>query len=63
MKEYDSDASKPDALKDALEAFEKSAEHDDDNRKAFEDDIDFALLENQWPEKVLRARELRAVPA
>jgi len=34
MKEYDSDASKPDALKDALEAFEKSAEHDDHNRKA-----------------------------
>jgi hypothetical protein len=62
MKEYDSDASKPDALKDALEAFEKSAEHDDHNRKAFEDDIDFALLENQWPEKVLRDRELEGRP-
>jgi hypothetical protein len=62
MSDYDSDASKPDALKDALEAFEKSAEHDDHNRKAFEDDIDFALLENQWPEKVLRARELEGRP-
>jgi hypothetical protein len=62
MKEYDSDASKPDALKDALEAFEKSAEHDDDNRKAFEDDIDFALLENQWPDQVRRDRELEGRP-
>lgn len=62
MKEYDSDASKPDALKDALEAFEKSAEHDDHNRKAFEDDIDFALLENQWPENVRRDRELEGRP-
>jgi len=62
MKEYDSDASKPDALKDALEAFEKSAEHDDHNRKAFEDDIDFALLENQWPDQVRRDRELEGRP-
>lgn len=62
MKEYDADASKPDALKDALEAFEKSAEHDDHNRKAFEDDIDFALLENQWPENVRRDRELEGRP-
>jgi len=62
MKEYDSDASKPDALKDALEAFEKSAEHDDHNRKAFEDDIDFALLENQWPDNVRRDRELEGRP-
>jgi hypothetical protein len=62
MKEYDSDASKPDALKDALEAFEKSAEHDDHNRKAFEDDIDFSLLENQWPDQVRRDRELEGRP-
>ena len=62
MKEYDSDASKPDALKDALEAFEKSAEHDDHNRKAFEDDIDFALLENQWPDQVRKDRELEGRP-
>jgi len=62
MKEYDADASKPDALKDALEAFEKSAEHDDHNRKAFEDDIDFALLENQWPDQVRRDRELEGRP-
>lgn len=62
MSDYDSDASKPDALKDALEAFEKSAEHDDHNRKAFEDDIDFALLENQWPERVRRDRELEGRP-
>jgi hypothetical protein len=62
MKEYDADASKPDALKDALEAFEKSAEHDDHNRKAFEDDIDFSLLENQWPDQVRRDRELEGRP-
>jgi len=62
MSEYDADADKPDLLKDALEAFDKAAEHDDHNRKAFEDDIDFALLENQWPERVRRDREIDGRP-
>jgi hypothetical protein len=62
MREYDSSASKSDLLKDALEAFDKSAEHDSENRLAFEDDIDFALLENQWPERVRRDREIEGRP-
>jgi hypothetical protein len=62
MSDYDADADKPDLLKDALEAFDKAAEHDSENRKAFEDDIDFALLENQWPERVRRDREIEGRP-
>jgi hypothetical protein len=62
MSEYADDADKPDLLKEALEAFDKAAEHDDHNRKAFEDDIDFALLENQWPERVRRDREIEGRP-
>jgi len=62
MSDYDADAAKPDMLKEALEAFDKAAEHDDHNRKAFEDDIDFALLENQWPERVRRDREIEGRP-
>jgi hypothetical protein len=63
MSEYDAKSAKPDdVVKDALEAFDKSAEHDEHNRKAFEDDIDFALLENQWPERVRRDRELEGRP-
>jgi hypothetical protein len=60
MSKYD--AKPDDVVKDALEAFDKSAEHDEHNRKAFEDDIDFALLENQWPERVRRDRELEGRP-
>jgi hypothetical protein len=63
MSDYDAKSAKPDdVVKDALEAFDKSAEHDDHNRKAFEDDIDFALLENQWPEKIRRDREIDGRP-
>ena len=63
MSAYDAKTSKPDdIIKDALEAFDKSAEHDAHNRTAFEDDIDFSLLENQWPERVRRDRELEGRP-
>ena len=63
MSKYDAKTSKPDdIIKDALEAFDKSAEHDAHNRTAFEDDIDFSLLENQWPERVRRDRELEGRP-
>lgn len=54
--------SKADLLKEALDGFEKTAEHDASNRKAWEDDVDFALLENQWPERVRRDRELEGRP-
>lgn len=51
-----------DILKEAQEAFERCAEHESDNRRAYEDDIDFALLENQWPEQIRRERELDGRP-
>ena len=51
-----------DLLRDAREAFDECAEHEADNRKAYEDDIDFALLENQWPEAIRRERELEGRP-
>lgn len=51
-----------DILKEAQEAFEKAAEAEDHNRKAWEDDVDFALLENQWPERVRKDRELDGRP-
>ncbi|MCA6361003.1 portal protein, partial [Phenylobacterium sp.] len=54
--------SKADLLKEALEGFEKTAEHDAHNRKAWEDDVDFSLMENQWPERVRRDRELEGRP-
>jgi len=53
---------KADLLKEALEGFEKTAEHDAHNRKAWEDDVDFSLMENQWPERVRRDRELEGRP-
>ena len=51
-----------DLIKEAQEAFEAIAQHERDNRKAWEDDIDFALNENQWPEQIRRQRELEARP-
>jgi len=51
-----------DLIEEALELYEKAIEHDDQNRKAFKDDVDFALLENQWPEKVRKDRELEGRP-
>lgn len=49
-------------LKEAQEAFELCADHESDNRQAYEDDIDFALLENQWPEKIRKQRDLEQRP-
>jgi Phage P22-like portal protein len=51
-----------DLIEEALEFYEKAIEHDDQNRKAFKDDIDFALLENQWPEKVRNDRQSEGRP-
>ena len=57
-----SEGSGNDLIEEALELYEKAIEHEDKNRKAFKDDIDFSLLENQWPEKVRRDRELEGRP-
>lgn len=51
-----------DILKEAQEAYEKCSEHNAHNARDFEDDIDFALLENQWPEAIRRQRELDGRP-
>lgn len=51
-----------DILKEAKDAFDLIAEHETDNRRSYEDNIDFALLENQWPEKVRQDRELEGRP-
>lgn len=51
-----------DAIKEALEAFRMSEERDRDNRQAFEDDIKFARLEEQWPEEVARKRAQEGRP-
>lgn len=51
-----------DILKEAQEAFELAAESENENRQAYEADIRFALMEEQWPEGVRRQRELEGRP-
>ncbi|HYK80859.1 MAG TPA: portal protein, partial [Micropepsaceae bacterium] len=51
-----------DILKDAKEAFELIAEREADNRREALDDLRFARLADQWPEKVRRQRELEGRP-
>lgn len=58
----DADAKIDDELKDAKEAFELCAEREADNRRDALDDLRFARLAEQWPEKVRRQRELGGRP-
>jgi len=53
-----------DILKEALEAFDLIAdsECDQENKREYKDDIEFALLEKQWPEAIRRDRELDGRP-
>lgn len=51
-----------DILKDAREAFDLACEHESDNRREALDDIRFARLGEQWPDKVRRDRELDGRP-
>ena len=51
-----------DILKEAQEAFEVAAESESENRQAYEADIRFALMEEQWPDTVRRQRELEGRP-
>src|SRR6266550_6887402 len=51
-----------DILKDAKDAFELIAEREADNRREALDDLRFARLAEQWPEKVRRQRELDGRP-
>lgn len=49
-------------IKEAMDAFETISTHEADNRKDWSDDIDFALNENQWPERIRKERELEGRP-
>ena len=51
-----------DILKDAREAFDLACEHEAENRREALDDIRFARLGEQWPDKVRRDRELDGRP-
>jgi hypothetical protein len=51
-----------DILKDAREAFELAAEREAENRREALDDLRFARLGEQWPERVRRDRELEGRP-
>jgi hypothetical protein len=51
-----------DILKDAREAFDLACEHEAENRREALDDIRFARLGEQWPERVRKDRELDGRP-
>ena len=51
-----------DILRDAREAFERVQAHEAEIRKEARDDLRFARLGEQWPEKVRRDRELDGRP-
>lgn len=51
-----------DILKDARAAFDLAREHEAENRREALDDIRFARLGQQWPDKVRRDRELDGRP-
>lgn len=57
------DAPKPDdILEGAMEAFTLAEEHEADNRREAQEDIRFARLNDHWPEKVRKERELEGRP-
>ncbi len=51
-----------DLLKEARDAYERCREWWNDNQKEAQDDLQFARLGKQWPEKVRRQRELELRP-
>lgn len=58
-----SDAPKPDSiLEEATEAFTLAEECESENRRAAQEDIRFARLNDHWPEKVRKDRELEGRP-
>src|SRR5688572_23442318 len=46
-----------DDLQEARRIFTLAQDNESDNRKAYEDDIDFARAENQWPANVKKIRD------
>lgn len=58
-----SDAPKPDDIvQEATEAFTLAEECESENRRAAQEDIRFARLNDHWPEKVRKMRELEGRP-
>jgi len=57
-----SSLSDDDIIKEAREAFERAADAEAENRRDALDDLRFARLGEQWPEKVKRERELEGRP-
>lgn len=51
-----------DILEDAKEDFKRAVEHEGDNRKLWLDDVKFARLGEQWPEKIKQQREKEGRP-
>ncbi len=58
----DDDTEPDDELAEAREAFEACAEAEADNRKAALDDLKFARLGEQWPEKIAAQRDKEGRP-
>lgn len=56
--EHDSD----DILRRARKAFERAEDYERDNRDRAEDDIRFAMLEEQWPEDIAKLRKMENRP-
>ncbi len=61
-KDEDDTGSKDDVLEEAKEAFELAAESEADNRKEALDDLRFARLAEQWPEKQRQQRIADGLP-
>src|SRR5690242_21732199 len=57
-----SSLSDDDIIKQAREAFELAADAEAENRREALDDLRFARLGEQWPEKIRRERELEGRP-
>lgn len=51
-----------DLIKEARDAFEDIAAIESEARKTWEENVDFAMRENQWPDAIRRQRELEARP-
>lgn len=51
-----------DILREAIAAFERCDSNETDNRKLATEDIEFARLSKQWPDKVKKQRDLEGRP-
>lgn len=49
-------------IKDIVEAFKDDLERGNDNRNSYADDVRFAKLGEQWPEKIKKDREIEGRP-